>query len=389
MRITVLGGAGKMGCISVQGLARDSRVDEIVLADINSGHAEIVINTLKSSKIQYQHVDLQDEAQLDAALQGSDACLNATTYYTNLLVMEACLRNGVHYSDMGGLFHGTRKQLELHDRYKEAGVSALLCMGSAPGIPNIQSRYAADRLDTIESIHIFDGIKPPPPEDLRFSYAVPTILDELTMPPMVFVDGEFEEREPLSGFEDYAFTPPVGILPMHLSLHSEVATLPISFKDKGIVECSFKIDYWGMSGDTIEKLRILEEFGFNSEDPVEIKGQRVVPREFMGAVLAKHVYSLEDMLAPPTKEPPEWTKEIVTEIRGSKGGIQQMYRLGTLTCKGALPTGIAPAIGAIWLAEGRVDPGVYPPELALDPEPFFKELEAYDIITQVSITSMV
>ncbi len=389
MRITVLGGAGKMGCISVQGLAGDSRVDEIVLADINSGNAEIVINTLRSPKIQYQQVDLQDKEQLDAALQGSDVCLNATTYYTNVLVMEACLRNGVHYSDMGGLFHGTRKQLELHDRYKEAGISAVLCMGSAPGIPNIQSRYAADRLDTIESIHIFDGIKPPPPDDLRFSYAVPTILDELTMPPMVFVDGEFQEREPLSEFEDYMFTPPVGMLPMHLSLHSEVATLPVSFKDKGVQECTFKIDYWGMSGDTIEKLLVLSEFGFNSEEPVQINGQHIIPREFMGAVLAKHVYSLEDMLAPPTKKPPEWIKEIVTEIRGTKDGRQQMYRLGTLTCKGALPTGIAPAIGAIWLAEGRVDPGVYPPELALDPEPFFKELEAYDIPTQVSVTSMV
>ena len=88
-------------------------------------------------------------------------------------------------------------------------------------------------------------------------------------------------------------------------------------------------------------------------------------------------------------KPPDWTKEIVTEVRGTKGGIQQMYRLGTLTCKGALPTGIVPAIGAIWLAEDRIEPGVYPPELAIDPEPFFKEMEAYDIYTQVSITSMV
>lgn len=389
MRITVLGGAGKMGCISVKGLAQDSRVDEIVLADINSEHAEIVTSTLKSPKIRFHQVDLQDEEQLDTSLQGSDVCLNATTYYTNLLVMEACLRNGVHYTDMGGLFHGTRKQLKLHDRFADANLSAVLCMGSAPGIPNIQSRYAADRLDTIESIRIYDGIKPPPPEDLRFSYAVPTILDELTMPSMVFVDGEFQEREPLSGFEDYAFAHPVGILPMHLSLHSEVATLPVSFKDKGIKECTFKINYWGMSGDTIDKLRILEEFGFNSEDPVEINDHQVIPREFMGAVLAKHVYSLEDMLAPPSHEPPDWTKEIVTEIRGAKDGKRLVYRLGTLTCKGALPTGIAPAIAAIWLAEGKVESGVFAPELALDPEPFFKELEAYDIPTQVSVTSMV
>ena len=91
----------------------------------------------------------------------------------------------------------------------------------------------------------------------------------------------------------------------------------------------------------------------------------------------------------PKNQPPDWTKEIVTEIRGTKDGVQQMVRLGTLTCKGALPTGIAPAIGAIWLAEGRLDPGVLPPELAIDPEPFFRELEKFDILTQVSVTSMV
>ena len=65
------------------------------------------------------------------------------------------------------------------------------------------------------------------------------------------------------------------------------------------------------------------------------------------------------------------------------------YRLGTLTCKGPLPTGVAPAIAAVWLAEGRVDPGVYAPEASLDPEPFFKELEQREIYTQVSVSHMV
>jgi saccharopine dehydrogenase-like NADP-dependent oxidoreductase len=60
--------------------------------------------------------------------------------------------------------------------------------------------------------------------------------------------------------------------------------------------------------------------------------------------------------------------------------------MGTLTCKGALPTGVAPAITAIWLAEGHVEPGVYPPEVALDPLPFFKELEEQQIYTQVTTT---
>ena len=88
-------------------------------------------------------------------------------------------------------------------------------------------------------------------------------------------------------------------------------------------------------------------------------------------------------------QPPDWTKEIVTEIRGAKDGKEIMYRMGTLTCKGALPTGAAPAIAAIWLAEGRIPSGVYPPEACLDPEPFFKEMEKFDIITRVAVSNQI
>ena len=389
MRIIVLGGAGKMGCISVQTLANDDRVDEVVITDINTDQAKIVADYLQSMKVCIKELDLQDEDALAKVLKGADACLNATTYYTNLLVMEACLKAGVPYTDMGGLFFTTRKQLELHNRFESAGISAVLCMGSAPGVPNIQARYAADRLDTIESIKIFDGIKPPAPDDPRFSYAVPTIVDEIIVEPMVLEDGEFVAKPPLSGFEDYWFTQPLGLLPMHLSLHSEVATLPVSFKDKGVKDCFFKINYWGMAKEMVEKVRVLVEFGFDGREPVDIDGTSVVPRDFMVSMLSGYVHSVTDLLAPAKSQPPDWTKEIVTEVQGTKDGNELVYRMGTLTCKGALPTGVAPAIAAIWLGEGRVDPGVFPPEACLDPEAFFKELEQHEIITQVTVTQRV
>jgi len=386
MRIFVLGGAGKMGCISVQSLAKDDRVDEVIIADIDMEQAEAVADYINSPKIEIQNVDINDEAGFAKALEGADACLNATVYYKNLLVMQTCLEAGVHYTDMGGLFYTTRKQLEMHDRFKLAGISAILCMGSAPGVPNIQARYAADRLDTIESIKIFDGIKPPAPDDLRFSYAVPTIVDELTVEPMVFEDGKFVSKPPLSGFEDYWFTQPLGLLPMHLSLHSEVATLPVFFKDKGLKNCFFKINYWGMAKETVEKVRVLAEFGFNGQEPVDINGISIVPRDFMVSMLSGFVHPITDLLAPPKSKPPDWTKEIVTEIHGTRDGDVITYRMGTLTCKGALPTGLAPAVAAIWLAEGRVEPGVFPPEACMDPEAFFKEMEAHEIFTQVTVT---
>jgi len=289
---------------------------------------------------------------------------------------------------MGGLFFITHKQLELSKRFEQAGLSAVLGMGSAPGVPNIQTRYAADRLDSIESIKIYDGIQPPPPDDTSFTYSVPTIVDELILEPMVYRDGEFRACPPLSEFEEYWFTPPLGLLPMHLSLHSEVATLPITFKDKGVKECFFKINYWGMAKEVVEKIRVLAEFGFGSQDEVELNGQRIIPRQLMVHQLSGFVPPITDFLAPPTRKPPNWSKEIVTEIKGAKDGKQVIYRLGTLTVKGALPTGVAPAIAAIWMADGRVPAGVHPPEAVLDPLAFFKELEEREIFTQVSVTSM-
>lgn len=388
MNITVLGGAGKMGCIAVQDLAMDPRVDRVTIADINEEQAQTVAEYIGSSKIAIKKVNIKDTDSFIQSLKGSDVCLNATLYYTNLEVMQACWQAGVSYTDLGGLFHTTRKQLELSGQFSSAGLSAVLGMGSAPGIPNIQARYAADRLDTISSIKIYDGIKPPAADDVRFTYAVPTIVDELTVEPMVFRDGEFMACEPLSEFEDYWFTPPVGLLPMHLSLHSEVATLPLTFRSKGVQECFFKINYWGMARETVEKVRVLADFGFGRTDPVEINGQQVVPRQLMVKLLSEFVPPITDFLAPPKNQPPDWVKEIVTEVAGSRDGKEITYRVGTLTCKGALPTGVAPAIAAIWLAEGRIPPGVHPPEAVIDPEPFFKELKLRQIMTNVATKSM-
>ncbi len=109
MRIFVLGGAGKMGCISVQGLANDERVDEVIIADLDMDQAKIVADTIGSPKISIHEVDINDEQGLVRSLDGADACLNATTYYTNLQVMEACLQAGVPYTDMGGaLLHNPK-----------------------------------------------------------------------------------------------------------------------------------------------------------------------------------------------------------------------------------------------------------------------------------------
>lgn len=386
MKVVVLGGAGKMGVLAVEDLVLNHRVDEVVLADRDMEMAGRIVAYLDNPKLNAIHIDLHDRAALVELLRGADACVNATVYYTNLKVMDACLEARTHYIDMGGLFHGTREQLKLDRAFVEAGISAVLGMGSAPGAPNILARYAADQLDEIAYIRIYDGVKPPPSDSMKFTYAVPTIIDELTLSPMVFRDGDFIACEPMSEMEEYAFTAPLGNLTLHLSLHSEVATLPVSFKDKGIRECFFKINYWGMSKETIEKVRVLAAFGFDRKDPVRVNDCQVSPRDFMIAMMADYVPTPMEILAAPSNEPGDWAKEIVSEVKGSADKQAVTYRMGMLTLKGALPTGVLPARGAVWQALGRVANGVHPPELAFDPVPFLKELEERDIMTRVTRT---
>ncbi len=386
MRIVVLGGAGKMGALAVEDLVVNPRVDEVILADRVMECAAAIAEYLDSPKLTITESDLNDHEALVALLEPVDACVNATVYYTNMKVMEACLEAGTHYTDLGGLFHGTLKQLELTDRFAEARVSAILGMGSAPGAPNILARHAADRLDSIDAIKIYDGVKPPPVGTMKFTYAAPTIIDELTQQPMVFRDGEFITCEPLTEFEDYPFSGWLGHLPMHLSLHSEVATLPVSFVDKGVRECFFKINYWGVDPGIVEKVRVLAEFGFDGADPISVRGVEVSPRDFTIEMMGDFVPSAFEMLAAPANEPGAWAKEIVADVTGTIDGEPVRYRLSVLTLKGALPTGVLPARAAAWMAAGKVAPGVHPPELAFDPEPFPKELEERGITTQVTVT---
>jgi saccharopine dehydrogenase-like NADP-dependent oxidoreductase len=387
MNIVVLGGAGLMGRYAVRDLVLNPEVDRVVIADLDVDLAQQVAAILDSPKIKVQPADAADRASLVPVLEGAGSLLNATVYYFNLPVMEACLEAGVHYVDMGGLFYTTRKQLELHERFQAAGITAVLGLGSAPGIPNVQTSYAAQRLETIETIRIYDGIKPPSGDDIFFGYAVPTIIDELTMPPMVYRDGEFVACEPLSEPEEYWFEPPIGLLKTHLSLHSEVATLPLTFADKGVRECFFKINFWGISEEALLKIKLFADVGLASSEPVHVKGISVRPRDLLVKLMAPYTPPLAAFMAEPT-EPTEWKKEIVSEVAGTQNGERVTFRLGTLTAVGSRPTGVAPAIIAHWLADGRISqPGVFPSEAIVEPEPFFAELARRDIHTRVSVTS--
>ena len=97
MRIVVLGGAGKMGAIAVEDLVANHRVGEVILADRDMEGAAAIAEYLDNPKLSITESDLNDHAALVALLGRADACVNATVYYTNLTVMEACIECGTLY----------------------------------------------------------------------------------------------------------------------------------------------------------------------------------------------------------------------------------------------------------------------------------------------------
>lgn len=386
MKVVVLGGAGLMGRVIARTLVEHLGA-EAVVADANLKGAEEVVKWIGSPKATARAIDVTDEAAMAQLLEGADAVANAVTYYFNLRVMEACLRAKVPYTDLGGLFHGTRKQLELNDAFAEAGVTAIVCIGSAPGITNMQARYAADYLETVESVRIYDGSVPFETESLAWGYSLTTIIDEVTEKPFVYRNGEWVEMEPLGEPEPFYFRPPIGARTVHLSLHSEVATIPLSFADRGIKEVFFKIDYFGLSAEAIGRLRLLIRLGLTSTEPITVGGVTVTPRDVTLAVLAR----LQPTEAMPTENTRE---EIVTEARGSDSKGPALVTVRTLCHPnvewgldaGAVATASPIAIVSSWLASGQLRrPGVHAPEAVIEPKPLFGELAKLGLESSLAI----
>ncbi len=395
MKITLLGGGGIIGRVIARDLVENPRVTQVVLADLDVAAAQAVADGLGSSKVTVERTDVTDTAALSAQLADSGCVINAVQYYFNLAVMEAALASATHYVDLGGLFHTTRKQLELHERFQAAGLTAILGLGSCPGIANVQAAALADRLDTIETLHIYNGAtKDRTGDKLNWAYSINTILDEISEPPMIFEDGEFKAVAPVSGEEMFLFKSPIGWEKTHLSLHSEVATLPLVFGDKGLKSCFFKISFFGYSEPALRKLQFLAELGLASRDPITLRdGRQVAPREVVLPVLDRYVK--ENPVAPDPENP--GFKDIATVADGTIDGRAVQLRIDTTAARkpewgvsgSTLLVAAPPAILAVWLAAGEVEKtGVLPPEVAVDYKRFFAELAERGASTEITTTEM-
>jgi len=364
-----------MGQIIVQDLADTAKDCKIIIGDFNIEGNERIKDLVKRPNVEAEKIDIKDEAALVALLKKGQCVVNSTPYYFNVDVMKAALKAGCSYTDLGGLYHTTMKQLPLHDEFKKAGLVAVLGTGAAPGTTNLLAAAAAKELDKVELIDIACGsadFAEASTHPFYPPYMLDTLFDEYTKDAMVFENGVAEGRNPLAMQKNIEFGEPVGTQPAIFTLHSEVATLPMTYKDKGIKNCYFRL---ALPKELHEKLELFVGLGFGKPEPIETAEGKFHPRKILAHMISQIPY---------TKPAVNDVEILRVDVKGTKNGEAVHYVMFETAYSdskrqisaGDLNTGVPPSIVAQMIVDGRVkERGVLAPEVAVDPELFFAELE--------------
>jgi lysine 6-dehydrogenase len=375
MKIAVIG-AGAMGRWAVKELSISPQVEAIIVGDYDEAQAKAVAASHGGGKAVPMFVDARDQESVAAAIEGCDAMVNATQHFWNINVMHVAAAAGVNYTDMGGLFHVTKQQVELDSEFKKAGVTAVISMGGAPGVTNILARYGADQVDTVEEAQALCGNVDHTDwsgyEGWVVPYSLETLCDEFSAVAPEFIDGKWDmDIVGGDGREDIDFGQPAGILEAHHTIHSEPFTFWYAWKDRGLRSATFKL---ALPADFTAQMRFLARIGMTDTDEIEVKGCRLRPRDVLLKVVSR--------LPRPTDVVINDVDYLIGVVRGVKDGRRVEWRVrATVPAHkeygaggGDVDTGIPPAIVARMMARGEIaGPGVFVPEQIVPCERFFSE----------------
>ena len=386
MKVVILGGAGNVALATVRDLLEMDAGDvaEVVLADQRLGDVQRRAQALQSPKVKAAFVDITNRRSLVELAKGSDIVINeAHAGGLQLLALEAALEAGCHYLDLGTFPEVTSKQLSLDAAFREAGLSAIVGLGSGPGINNIISRWLADKLDRVDSIQMSfaASTSSQSKSPLALPYDVGGLWALFTLRPIVFENGKFVEKPSFyelykdGQLETAEFPDPIGSSQLGYFPHIEPHTLPLYLADKDVKNVAVK---GAFSKTVIEKFGLLIDIGLTSPEPVMINGAAVVPQEVLAACVAN--------LPRETEVGKDYgcTRVVVT---GEKDGRRLEYTAemfsGPYKGLNAVQhrTGHAPAIGARMIHRGTITRrGVYPPEVGVPAEEFLSELEKRELL---------
>jgi lysine 6-dehydrogenase len=375
MKVLVLGGAGIVGRAVTKDLASQPDVVKVTIGDVNVNASEKYLEALNSKKVSFEQVDVADHEKLVKTMKRFDVIANCVYWSMLFQIAKASIEAKVHIVDMGGMYYGTMKLMELDGEAKKAGTTILHGCGSSPGITNVLARYAANKLDRVDEIHILGGGPVPSPggPPLKGGRAtIRTILDELTFNPIVYDHGEYKKVPAISGREQVRFSDPVGLQTLYYCIHTETLTLSKYIKDVRIVDVKGEFN-----DEIVSKASNLADLGLTTQDPIDFHGYSIIPRQFLDSLL----------VAKQLEEGVEGSEIWMTMVRikGEKNRepVMLTYEIKAEYEKrwGNKKSGTPCAVGVLMLGRGEVSSrGFTVPEECIDPHKFIQENKNRGII---------
>jgi saccharopine dehydrogenase-like NADP-dependent oxidoreductase len=357
-------GAGKMGSVIAKDFAKTGA--RITSGDIDLARAERVAASVGGEALV---IDTSDHGSMVDVLGGFDLVIGALPGDYGFGALEACVEAG---RDVVDVSFSPESPLRLDGAARDAGVTVIPDCGVAPGLSSFLVGYGASKLDEVEGVKILVGGVPEsrvPPLDYVLTFNADNLIDEYLRDVSIVVGGEVVQVPALSGQEEIDF-PGVGTLEAFYT--DGLRTLIDSFPGaSNLYEKTLR--YPGH----VEKIELLKELGFFSEEPVTVGGVEVVPKSVSARVFEGSLtMDVGDLLA------------MTLEVSGVKDGERKGYRYTVLeyfdhesgVSAMARTTAYTTSITAQIFAEGGVGrKGVVPMEkLGADPgfaKTMFKELE--------------
>jgi len=377
-------GAGGVGNVVVHKCAQAPEVfSEICLASRTLSKCEQIRERL-GKPIQVARVDADRVGEVAALIEkfGPQLVINTALPYQDLTIMEACLATGVHYLDTANYEPPDeakfcyRWQWDLHDRFREKGIMAVLGCGFDPGVTNIFCAHAQKHhFDEIRLIDIIDANAGDHGYPFATNFNPEINIREITAAGKYFEGGKWVEVPALSIHRPFDF-PEIGSREIYLLYHEELESLARHIK--GVERIRFWMTF---SERYLTHLRVLENVGMTRIDPVEFEGHQIVPLKFLKALLPDPA-----SLGPRTKG----KTCIGCVIEGKKDGKPKRYYVYNICDHEACyrevgsqaisyTTGVPAMIGGLLMMTGVWQgQGVFNVE-QLDPDPFMEKLPIYGL----------
>ncbi len=364
-KVTILGGCGVVGSIATETLVSSGVFSEVVIADIEIRQARRTVERLGTGNVSAVKLDAASPQSISNAIVGSSVVLNCVGpfYKYGPIIMKAVIESKVNYVDVCDDFDATEKLLAMDRDARKAGISALVGMGSSPGVANVLVRFCADSLleqvEAVDIYHAHGGEKVEGPAVVKHR------IHSMKMDIPMFLDGKFTTvrlfEESGKSLEEECVFRDVGTYNVYAYPHPETITLPKYLKGVRRVTNLGLV----LPPAYAELIKGMVRLGVTGEEPIVVQGHRIVPLEFAVAFILSQRQRLMEEAGP--SEPMGCLKIVV---KGYKNGENSTY-VFSLSSRGrgmGEGTGIPAALGAILMATGKVkEDGVNPPEGCVDP----------------------